>query len=154
MARSIIRHTAAAVGVTGIAVLAGCSTATGTTSEGATTASSSTTSSASSSSSSAGSYTAGTYEAEGSYLNPNGNVQAVKVALTIEADGTIDAVEVTSEANDGQSKQYQSQFIDGISAEVVGKPIDGLSVSKVSGSSLTSQGFNAAVSDIAAQAAA
>lgn len=53
-----------------------------------------------------------------------------------------------------ESEQYQSAFIENVSAEVMGVSFDELSVDKVAGSSLTTTGFNAAVEDIKAQAAA
>lgn len=95
-------------------------------------------------------YADGDYSAEGSYSNPGGE-STVRVALTI-SDGTISKVEVTPEATNGTSKQYQAQFAGGISQEVVGKSLDDLDVSKVAGSSLTSQGFNDAIDQIKAEA--
>lgn len=99
-----------------------------------------------------GAYSAGEYAAEGSYQNPGGT-SSVKVDLTLEADGTITAVSVEPEAS-GTSLQYQEKFAGGIEAEVVGKSIDDLDVSKVAGSSLTSGGFNEAIETIKADATA
>ncbi len=99
----------------------------------------------------AGDYADGTYEAEGSYTNPGGQ-SSVAVSLTLE-DGTVTAVEVTPEAS-GTSLQYQQKFASGIADEVVGKALDEVSVSKVSGSSLTSGGFNAALEQIKSEAQA
>jgi uncharacterized protein with FMN-binding domain len=97
-------------------------------------------------------YADGDYEAEGSYSNPGGE-STVKVALTI-SDGTISKVDVTPGATNGTSKQYQTQFAGGIGEQVVGKSLDDLDVSKVAGSSLTSQGFNDAIDQIKAEAGA
>jgi len=97
-----------------------------------------------------GGYADGDYEAEGSYTNPGGE-STVKVALTI-SDGTISEVTVTPEAENGTSKQYQAKFAGGIADEVVGRSLDDLDVSKVAGSSLTSQGFNDAIESIKAEA--
>src|SRR6478735_1599913 len=72
-------------------------------------------------------------------------------APSAECD-VVTAVDVTGSATSGNSKQYQSAFISGISAEVVGKDIDSLDVSKVAGSSLTSGGFNAALDTIRSDA--
>lgn len=99
-----------------------------------------------------GAYTDGTYEAEGSYQSPGGS-ESIGVSITLEGD-VVTAVTVTPEATSGNSAQYQGQFADGIAAEVVGQNIDDLSVDKVSGSSLTSGGFNEAVETIKAEAAA
>ncbi|WP_229054411.1 FMN-binding protein [Aeromicrobium sp. Leaf350] len=98
-------------------------------------------------------YTVGDYSAEGSYQTPGGT-QSVEVELSLEADGTITAVTVTPQADGGNSEQFQTKFAGGIADEVVGTKIDDLDVSKVSGSSLTSGGFNAAVDEIKAEAAA
>ncbi|MFD1714101.1 FMN-binding protein [Amnibacterium flavum] len=97
-----------------------------------------------------GSYTDGTYDAEGSYLSPGGN-ESISVSITLEGD-VVTAVTVTPEATSGNAVQYQKAFASGIAAEVVGKNIDDLSVDKVSGSSLTSGGFNEAVKTIKADA--
>ena len=94
----------------------------------------------------------GDYEGEGEYSNPGGQSK-VKVELTL-ADGKISEIEVTPEATNGTSKGYQQKFAGGIADEVVGKSLDELDVSKVSGSSLTSQGFNQAIDQIKADASA
>jgi uncharacterized protein with FMN-binding domain len=94
----------------------------------------------------------GDYEAEAEYSNPAG-VSKVKVELTL-ADGKISDITVTPEATNGTSKGFQAKFASGIADEVVGKSLDELDVSKVSGSSLTSQGFNKAIDEIKADATA
>lgn len=98
-------------------------------------------------------YTAGDYTAEGSYQTPGGQ-QSVEVEVTLAEDGTISAVTVTPQADGGNSEQFQTKFAGGIADEVVGTKIDDLDVSKVSGSSLTSGGFNAAIDEIKDEAAA
>ena len=97
-------------------------------------------------------YTDGTYTAEGSYQAPSGT-ESVDVTITLKGD-VITAVEVVSNATDPQAKQHQGEFIAGISDVVVGKDIDTIKVDKVGGSSLTSGGFNKAVQEIKADAAA
>jgi uncharacterized protein with FMN-binding domain len=99
----------------------------------------------------AGVYADGTYTSSGSYQTPNGT-ESVEVTVTVD-DDTVTAVTVVGSASGGESAQYQGMFIDGISAAVVGQPLEGLSVSRVSGSSLTSGGFNAALEQIRAAAA-
>ncbi|TSD62541.1 FMN-binding protein [Aeromicrobium piscarium] len=94
-----------------------------------------------------GSFTPGDYEATGSYQTPGGT-QSVDVDLTLEADGTITDLDVDGNAEGGNSEQFQGKFESGIDAEVVGKKITELDVSKVSGSSLTSGGFNDAIAQI------
>jgi len=95
-------------------------------------------------------YADGTYSASGSYTAPSGQ-EHVEVELTLEGD-TVTAVTVTPTATDHQAAGFQQQFAEGIAAEVVGKDIDSLDVSRVAGSSLTSGGFNAAVDTIKAEA--
>lgn len=100
----------------------------------------------------AGAYADGTYSATGSYQAPSGT-ETVDVTITLQ-DDVITDVEVVGEATDPEARQHQGEFIGGIAAEVVGKDIDEINVSRVSGSSLTSGGFNAAIADIKGQAAA
>lgn len=96
------------------------------------------------------SYTDGAYEATGDYVSPAGPSQ-VTVALTLTDDVVTD-VTVTPLATDPTSKGFQTQFADGIAAEIVGHDIDTLTVSRVGGSSLTSGGFNDALAQIKAEA--
>lgn len=129
--------------------LAGCSaTPAGTTDDATTTDSGSGTGTGTVS----GTYTDGTYTESGEYQAPSGT-ETVDVTITL-ADGIITDVQVKGEATDAQAKVYQGQFVSGISAAVVGKSIDEIQVDKVGGSSLTSNGFNAAVELIKADAAA
>jgi hypothetical protein len=107
---------------------------------------------AGSSSASGSAYADGTYDAQGSYTSPGGN-ETVGVSLTL-ADGVITDVTVTPESENPTGQQYQGRFASGISGEVVGKPLDEIDVTKVSGSSLTSGGFNDAVETIKADATA
>lgn len=102
--------------------------------------------------SAAGAYTDGTYEAEGDYRSPGGN-ETIAVSITVK-DDVVTAVTVTPEATSGNAKEYQTRFAGGIADEVVGKELSTLSVDKVAGSSLTGDGFNAAVDEIRADAAA
>jgi uncharacterized protein with FMN-binding domain len=99
-----------------------------------------------------GPYTDGTYTAQGSYQAPSGT-ESVDVTITLKGD-VISSVEVVGNATDPQAKQHQGEFIAGISDVVVGKDIDTIKVDKVGGSSLTSGGFNKAVEEIKADAAA
>ncbi len=135
---------AAAVGAAGfgLLVLAGCSTTPADSSAGA--------DSGSGSSDTSASYADGTYTASGGYTAPSGQ-EEVEVEVTL-ADDVITAVTVTPTATDRQAAGFQKQFADGIAAEVVGKDIDSLNVSRVAGSSLTSGGFNAAIDSIKSEA--
>jgi uncharacterized protein with FMN-binding domain len=95
-------------------------------------------------------YKDGTYSADGTYVSPNGT-ETVGVELTL-ASGTVTAVEITEHPSNPNTRKFQGEFSGGIAAQVVGKSIDGLNVSKVAGSSLTSGGFNQAVEKIKLEA--
>jgi len=131
-------------GLSIITALAGCS------STAASTTDSTDTSNGSSSSDGAAttdaSYTDGSYTATGDYQSPNG-AETIGVELTLK-DDVVTEVTITPNASNPNTVRYQGEFKDGIAAEVVGKDIDTLNVTKVAGSSLTSTGFNAAVETI------
>ena len=95
-------------------------------------------------------YKDGTYSADGTYVSPNGT-ETVGVELTL-ASGTVTAVKITEHPSNPNTRKFQGEFSGGVAAQVVGKSIDGLSVSKVAGSSLTSGGFNQAVEKIKLEA--
>ena len=167
MAHTLRRHTLALLsGVSVVVAVAACGNAdaatedTGTTQQGTTTDSGSTgtgttdAGSASTGDSAAAgtTYTDGTYTAEGSYSSPGGQ-ESIQVELTV-TDDTVTAVTVTPEATAGNAARFQKEFASGIADEVVGQSLEGLSVDKVSGSSLTGGGFNAALDQIRTDAAA
>jgi uncharacterized protein with FMN-binding domain len=95
-------------------------------------------------------YKDGTYSADGSYRSPAGT-ETIGVTITLKGD-VITKVTVVPKATDPKSDRFQDMFASGISEVVVGKKIDTLQVSKISGSSLTSGGFNEAVTKIEAAA--
>ena len=96
------------------------------------------------------SYADGTYSADGSYNAPSGT-ESISVEVTL-ADDTITAITVTPHATDPTAKGHQAEFVDGIAEQTVGKDIDTLNVTRVSGSSLTSGGFKIAIEAIKEQA--
>jgi len=96
-------------------------------------------------------YKDGTYSATGAYMSPGGQ-DHVTVSLTLK-DDIVTSATVTA-VGDNTSRRYQSMFISSYTPYVVGKDVSTLKLSKVSGSSLTSMGFNAAVEQIKAQAKA
>lgn len=97
-------------------------------------------------------YKDGTYTATGGYVSPGGP-DTVNVSVTL-ANGIITDATVVSGANDSTSSHYQGIFIANFKPLVVGKNIDDVALSKVSGSSLTSGGFNQALTKIKAEASA
>lgn len=97
-------------------------------------------------------YKDGTYHATGEYTSPGGQ-ESVDVELTL-ANEKITDVTVTPHPASGTSVQYQTEFADNFKPMVVGKSIDEVKLSRVAGSSLTSTGFNDALDQIKADAAA
>jgi uncharacterized protein with FMN-binding domain len=126
-------------------VLAGCSSA----ASSADPATPSTSSSAAASAAAA-TFKDGTYTALGKYVSPGGP-SAVDVTLTLKKN-VVAGVEVVPKAENSTAQSYESRFASGVSSQVVGRRLDELNVTKVSGSSLTSQGFDRAVEAIAARA--
>jgi uncharacterized protein with FMN-binding domain len=161
---SPIRTAAAVAGASFAAIaLAGCSggaAASGPShaASGSGSSSSASASSASSSSSASGSKGAsgglkdGSYTARGDYTSPGG-ASAVDVAVTLKS-GTVTALKVTPKAENPTAKGYEAQFASGVGTKVIGKKLTDLNVTKVSGSSLTSQGFDRAIAAIEKHAAA
>ena len=92
------------------------------------------------------SYKDGTYSASGSYLSPGGR-ESVELTVTIK-DGVITDTSLKTEASTKESEEHQELFADNYKTLVVGKNINGLSLSRVAGSSLTSNGFNDALDEI------
>lgn len=88
----------------------------------------------------------GTYTATGSYSTPGGR-ESVTVTVTLKSD-IVTEVNTTGSATRGDSAEYQSAFLSGYKSQVVGKSISSISLSRVAGSSLTSDGFNKALDSI------
>ena len=97
-------------------------------------------------------YKDGAYSATGSYVSPAGE-ESIVVDLTIKGD-TVSDVTVTSQATRRESKEWQGKFISGVKAQIVGKKINEIALTKVSGSSLTPKGFMDALAKIKVQAKA
>ncbi|MGG6379501.1 FMN-binding protein [Paenarthrobacter sp. NEAU-H11] len=95
-------------------------------------------------------YKDGMYSADGTYVSPNGT-ETVGVQLTLAA-GTVTDVQITQHPSNPNTRKFQGEFAGGIAAQVVGRNIDELNVSKVAGSSLTSGGFNKALEQIKSEA--
>ncbi|MEO5318422.1 FMN-binding protein [Arthrobacter sp. CC3] len=102
------------------------------------------------SSSAASGYKDGTYSADGNYVSPNGT-ETVGVELTLSG-GTVSGVNITQHPSNPNTRKFQGEFAGGIAAQIVGKNLDELNVSKIAGSSLTSGGFNQAVEKIKSEA--
>lgn len=139
----------ALAGVSLLGALAGC-TATATTTTTTEPSGGTASSAGSAGSANSGSYKNGTYKETGNYQSPSG-ASSVQVKVTL-VNSVVTKVTVTPDATDPTSKAYQDAFVGGVSAEVVGKKLNDLAVSKVAGSSLTSLGFNDAISKIKSDA--
>ncbi len=96
------------------------------------------------------SYEDGTYTSEGLYISPVGE-KRIKVVIELKSNTIADVI-VANEADDDISKKFQDMFISGYKEMVVGKNINDLQLTKVSGSSLTPIGFNNALEKIKEQA--
>lgn len=96
-------------------------------------------------------YADGTYTAEGDYQSPGG-AESIGVTLVIKNDVITDAT-VENHATLPISMSMQTVFAENYKAQVVGKKLDDVNLTKVSGSSLTPKGFNNAVAKIKAEAA-
>ena len=117
-----------------------------------TTAATTTTTTTTASTASASTYKDGTYSATGTYMSPGGQDQ-IAVTLTL-ANDVVTSVTATPEAGDHTSARYQAKFVSGYKQYVVGQKISDIHLTVVSGSSLTPQGFQDALTQIEAQAQA
>jgi hypothetical protein len=91
-------------------------------------------------------YIDGVYNAIGKYKTPAGPDE-IAVAITLE-DGVITAATVTGDSPNPVSSKFIKQFIAGYKVQVVGKNIDAVNLTTVSGSSLTPFGFKAALDQV------
>ncbi|MEI6511309.1 MAG: hypothetical protein WCO25_04685 [Candidatus Uhrbacteria bacterium] len=98
----------------------------------------------------AASYKDGVYSTTGNYAAPSGQ-ESIDVTLTVK-DGAITAAAVKANAENPVSKKFQDGFVTGCQMMVVGQKLSDLSLSNVSGSSLTPKGFNDALAEIRTQA--
>jgi len=97
-------------------------------------------------------YADGTYNATGSYITPGGK-ESIDLTVTLK-DGVIVSTSLVTNAKSGDAKEYQSEFASNYKDFVVGKSVDRVSLSRVAGSSLTSNGFNDALDQIKTDAKA
>lgn len=95
-------------------------------------------------------YADGIFSAQGSYVSPGGP-REIGLTITLE-NGVITDTTFEGNAEDPQSKRFQGEFGDNYAPMIIGKNIDEVSLSKVSGSSLTPIGFTDALEKIKAQA--
>lgn len=95
-------------------------------------------------------YKNGIYSSVGNYISPGG-AESIDVQMTLSND-VITHVTVVAKADLPASQFWQEAFIKGHKEFVVGKKIDEVNLTKVSGASLTPKGFNDAIAKIKVQA--
>lgn len=97
------------------------------------------------------SYKDGSYSASGSYRTPQ-TTETIYVTVTVKNGDVIDSA-IQQTPQESASAEYQAEFKNNYRPFVVGKKLSDIRLSHVSGSSLTSGGFNAALDEIKSQAA-
>ncbi len=97
-------------------------------------------------------YKDGTYSATGAYKSPAGE-ETIDVSLTLK-DGIIVDSTVKGNGTNPGTKANQADFVGHYKEMVTGKSIDEANLTKVSGSSLTGAGWNAAIEKIKSEAKA
>jgi uncharacterized protein with FMN-binding domain len=95
-------------------------------------------------------YKDGTYTATGRYATPEAT-ESITVTVTLK-DGIITDTSATASESTRDSKEFAGAFVANYKSQVVGKNIASLKLSRVSGSSLTPQGFNSAIAQIQTKA--
>ena len=93
---------------------------------------------------------ANTYTGTGTYLTPARTSHEIEVTLTVE-EGIVTAADVVYDGGAGFSNPNQERFDGAFEAQVVGKSLENISLSRVGGASLTTEAFNQAVAAIKAQ---
>lgn len=96
------------------------------------------------------SYKDGSYEADGSYQSPAGP-EKIHLSVTLK-DGKITDTSFTGTSEAPKSQMYMSNFSKNYKSLVIGKKIDEIKLTQVSGSSLTPMGFQDALAKIAGEA--
>jgi hypothetical protein len=94
--------------------------------------------------------TAATFTEKVSYLTPARTEHKMDITLTVDA-GVVTDASIVYDEGEGFSNQHQERFDAAYKAEVIGKTLSEISLSRVGGASLTTTAFNDAVAKIAAQ---
>lgn len=95
-------------------------------------------------------YKNNSYTATGEYQSPAGP-ESISITLIVQDDKVTSAT-VVPHAEHATSLSFQEKFAGGVVMQVVGMNLDEINVGNVSGSSLTSKGFNSALASIKSQA--
>lgn len=118
---------------------------------GTTTPSTNTPPSSSSSTATSGNYKDGSYTASVNYFTPDGQ-EPLNVKVTLSG-GTITATDVSADTISRTGQEYFDSFNAYYKDQVVGQKINGLSLSRVAGASLTTEAFDQALQQIMQNAA-
>jgi cytoskeletal protein RodZ len=94
-------------------------------------------------------YTNGTYRTQSTYRTPEGTY-VMDVTLVI-ANDSVTSASLSFDA-DGARSGYSKRFTSGYQNQVIGKNLEGLNLSRVSGASLTTNAYNNALNNIRSQA--
>jgi len=86
----------------------------------------------------------------GSYLTPARTPHEMDVTITL-TNGLVSDVNVVYDNGEGFTDPNQERFAAVYKKEVIGKSLDEISLSRVGGASLTTEGFNKALAAIKAQ---
>lgn len=97
------------------------------------------------------SYKDGTYTATANYNVPHGYSNVITTSITIK-NGVVTSASATHDSSDRESEMYISDFDSALTSAVVGKPVGSLSPSRIGGASLTTYGFDKALSEIVTKA--
>lgn len=95
-------------------------------------------------------YRDGTYTADGTYTSPGGS-DKISITITL-ANDIITAASFSGSPSNPVSEKLQAAFNSGYTTQVVGKPIEGLSLAVVNGASLTTKSFSQTLDIVRAQA--
>lgn len=87
-----------------------------------------------------------TYDATGKYSTPGGT-ESIDLKITLSKD-LVSRSLLTEKGITKEAKQFQASFSSGYKNLVIGKKVSEVSLTRVAGSSLTSNGFNDALDQI------
>jgi hypothetical protein len=94
-----------------------------------------------------------TYTARGEYLTPARTEHIIDVTLTLE-NGIVTDADIIYDEGNGFSNPHQQRFDGAYKAQVIGKSLSQINLSRVGGASVTSRSFNVVVTAIKAQISA
>lgn len=115
-------------------------------------AASSTTATPAATSTDTSNYKDGNYSATATYVTPGG-IESIDLTVTLKAGVIVDS-QIAGSGKSDHAQEHQAAFASGYKALIIGKNADSVTLSRVSGSSLTSNAFNDALAQIKKNAAA